>query len=529
MIDVVWIAPCSVLNIASDILCVQEAKNIVRQCGLAQATSSCLYPCGTFSAPYEGSGFKFSQGDESIVWENPETPANVDDYVFVNGKRMVRPYFFEFICHVKKRWAGKTIVDLFSGEFRQRPREYYIQAVERGRLRVGGMRVPPSYVVRDADKISHFVHRHEPPVLAEPVTVLEKTADVITVYKPASVPVHPCGQYRKNTVVGILEAEHKTGQLFPIHRLDRLVSGLLILARNAKTADKFRQEIEGGRVHKQYVAKVKGVFPAHEVVLNAAVTYDAREGVSTCSVETTTEKDKGKEACTKFQRLSTDGVYSMVRCEPVTGRTHQIRVHLQHLGHPIANDDLYLQVYPPKRTLEETTADTAARKARSVLNDLSKDNHSGVNITACRKILMTEDTQMSLYSEMSSGHASKKSDRQLEIQGVGKGTSLVASCPTDLVSDCHSVEHTSTPDGLAESNCEEDGKIKTTESHPQAVLEGDSPKSSSQRFVLDRLCTHCPNLGPSGYKQDDEGLWLHCVRYACAAWTYECPLPSWAV
>ncbi|BBN12444.1 tRNA pseudouridine32 synthase [Marchantia polymorpha subsp. ruderalis] len=469
------------------------------------------------------------QGDESIVWENPDTPANVDDYVFVKGKRMVRPYFFEFICHVKKRWAGKTIVDLFSGEFRQRPREYYIQAVQRGRLRVGGMRVTPLYVVRDSDKISHFVHRHEPPVLAEPVTVLEKTADVITVIKPASVPVHPCGQYRKNTVVGILEAEHKTGQLFPIHRLDRLVSGLLILARNAKTADEFRQEIEGGRVHKQYVAKVKGVFPAHEVALHAAVTYDAREGISTCRVETTTEKDnKGKEACTKFQRLSTDGLHSIVRCEPVTGRTHQIRVHLQHLGHPIANDYLYLQVHPPKRTLEETTADTAARKARSVSNDLSKDNDSGVNITACRKIHITEDTHTPLYSEASSGHARKKTDRQLENQGVGGGTQSVVSCLTDLVSDCHSVEHTSTPDDLAESNCEE-GKIKTTEIHPEAVMESDPPKSSSQPFVLDHLCTHCPSLGPSGYKQDDEGLWLHCVRYASASWSYECPLPSWAL
>ncbi|OAE22895.1 hypothetical protein AXG93_3544s1070 [Marchantia polymorpha subsp. ruderalis] len=415
------------------------------------------------------------QGDESIVWENPDTPANVDDYVFVKGKRMVRPYFFEFICHVKKRWAGKTIVDLFSGEFRQRPREYYIQAVQRGRLRVGGMRVTPLYVVRDSDKISHFVHRHEPPVLAEPVTVLEKTADVITVIKPASVP------------------------------------------------------IEGGRVHKQYVAKVKGVFPAHEVALHAAVTYDAREGISTCRVETTTEKDnKGKEACTKFQRLSTDGLHSIVRCEPVTGRTHQIRVHLQHLGHPIANDYLYLQVHPPKRTLEETTADTAARKARSVSNDLSKDNDSGVNITACRKIHITEDTHTPLYSEASSGHARKKTDRQLENQGVGGGTQSVVSCLTDLVSDCHSVEHTSTPDDLAESNCEE-GKIKTTEIHPEAVMESDPPKSSSQPFVLDHLCTHCPSLGPSGYKQDDEGLWLHCVRYASASWSYECPLPSWAL
>ncbi|KAF5183988.1 Pseudouridine synthase, partial [Thalictrum thalictroides] len=79
--------------------------------------------------------------------------------------------------------------------------------------------------------------------------------------------VHPCGQYRKNTVVGILQAEHGLAPLFPVHRLDRLVSGLLILARTAAKADLFRQQIEGGKVQKRYIAKVIGVFPKEEVYL----------------------------------------------------------------------------------------------------------------------------------------------------------------------------------------------------------------------------------------------------------------------
>jgi tRNA pseudouridine synthase 9 len=118
---------------------------------------------------------------------------------------------------VKKRWDGKTIVDLFADEFRQRPHEYYVQAVECGRIRVDGKIVSPSYVVHDSQKLSHFVHRHEPPVMAESVTILEEGVDVITVCKPPSVPVHACGQYRKNTVVGILQAEHNNiGPLFRI-------------------------------------------------------------------------------------------------------------------------------------------------------------------------------------------------------------------------------------------------------------------------------------------------------------------------
>lgn len=155
----------------------------------------------------------------------------------------MRPYYFEFIAHVKNRWAGKTIVDLFTDEFKGRSHDYYVSAVKCGRIRVDGEMVPVSYIVKTSEKISHFLHRHEPPVLTSDVLILQKEPDVVTVCKPASIPVHPCGQYRKNTVVGILEAEHGLAPLFPVHRLDRLVSGLLILARSASKADFFRQQV----------------------------------------------------------------------------------------------------------------------------------------------------------------------------------------------------------------------------------------------------------------------------------------------
>ncbi|XP_043687041.1 RNA pseudouridine synthase 7-like isoform X2 [Telopea speciosissima] len=278
-----------------------------------------------------------------IVWQTPANPPERQDYIFSNGRRHVRPYYFEFISHVKKRWAGKTIVDLFAEEFKGRPYDYYVSAVKSGRIQVDGQIVSVSYIVQSSQKISHFLHRHEPPVLARDVSILQKEPDVLTVYKPASVPVHPCGQYRKNTVVGILQAEHGLFPLFPVHRLDRLVSGLLILARTAAKADVFRQQIEAGRVHKQYIAKVIGVFPEEE-------EGDSFGGTAL----------KGKVASTKFTRIGTNGTHSIVLCEPITGRTHQIRVHLQYTGHPVANDVLYLSKTVVDRSTEGTTADRAA-------------------------------------------------------------------------------------------------------------------------------------------------------------------------
>ncbi|KAK3406486.1 hypothetical protein EUGRSUZ_K02689, partial [Eucalyptus grandis] len=290
----------------------------------------------------------------------PLNPPERQHYIFREenaGRRYVAPYHFEFISHVKSRWAGKTIVDLFAHEFKGRPYEYYVSAVECGRTQVEGRVFPISYIVKSSEKVSHFVHR-------------TGCGDC----KVASIPVHPCGQYRKNTVVGILQAEHGLAPLFPVHRLDCLVSGLLIFARNASKADLFRQQIEGGLVQKQYIAKVVGEFPENELEVNVHINYSTREGVAgdpTCD----TALLKGKAACTKFTRISTDGTHSIVLCEPVTGRTHQTRVHLQFSGHPIANDMFYLLEQRTNRSDEGMVADKAAGlSSESSVSDIGQND-----------------------------------------------------------------------------------------------------------------------------------------------------------
>ncbi|RYQ94142.1 hypothetical protein Ahy_B08g089025 isoform B [Arachis hypogaea] len=301
-----------------------------------------------------------------IVWQTPANPPHPHDYIFRNGIRYVKPYYFEFIAHVKNRWAGKTIVDLFAQEFKGRPYEYYVSAVKCGRIQVDGERVSVSYIVKSSQKISHFVHRHEPPVMACEVPILQKELDVLTVCKPASVPV-------------------------TVHRLDRLVSGLLILARNASKADIFRQQIEGGLVRKKYIARVVGEFPKDELVVDANIDYNAREGRSTAEVR---DSAKGKAASTKFTRISSNGAQSIVLCEPITGRTHQvgnyqIRVHLKHSGHPIANDMLYISDETVDRSSKGSSADRSACTSATaltssieekVVNDCEEKSNVGFSI-----------------------------------------------------------------------------------------------------------------------------------------------------
>ncbi|KAH9602658.1 hypothetical protein KSS87_014124 [Heliosperma pusillum] len=327
---------------------------------------------------------------DSILCQTLANPPHRDDYIFHNGMRHVKPYYFEFLCHVKNRWSGKTIVDMFADEFKGRPHDYYVSAVKSGRILVGGKTVSIYHRVKTSEKISHFVHRHEPPVMAWDVSVLQEDDDVLTVCKPATVPLEVEGDVNDLADVRrhLLSLEFlflnfvsfmicKPSQsTSAIHRLDRLVSGLLILARSASKANTFRQQIEGGLLKKQYVAKVVGIFPEGEKVVDANVYYDFKEGRSTAEVGdgSADVKLKGKISSTKFRRLHTDGIHSIVQCEPFTGRTHQIRVHLQHTGHPIANDMLYLGESISRRSTEGTTADRAAAKSGYSLSSSACEN-----------------------------------------------------------------------------------------------------------------------------------------------------------
>jgi len=225
------------------------------------------------------------------------------------------------------------------------------------------------HIVKNGDVISHTLHRHEPPVTATPVKIVHEDNDMIVINKPAGVPVHPAGRYNYNSLIEIMRAErsHAWNPL-PCNRLDRLTSGVMFIGKNAKAAEKISVQIQERSVKKEYVARVIGEFPEDEIVCEQPVMQiSPKLGLNRA-------RASGKEARTVFKRLayyppvrSTNGKkkaledtrsekekvrdsgmewkakegHSIVRCLPVTGRTHQLRVHLQFLGHPIANDPIY--------------------------------------------------------------------------------------------------------------------------------------------------------------------------------------------
>lgn len=222
---------------------------------------------------------------------------------------------------------------------------------------------------------------------AQAIGIVHEDNDMIVINKPAGVPVHPAGRYNFNSIVEVMRAErsHAWNPL-PCNRLDRLTSGVMFIGKNAKAAEKLSMQIQGRNVKKEYVARVIGEFPEGDIVCEQPVMQiSPKLGLNRA-------RASGKDATTVFKRLAyyppspdvssgkeqdddtrtekerirdskmewkAKGGHSIVRCLPVTGRTHQLRVHLQYLGHPISNDPIYCnqRVFGPSLAAGDNLSD----------------------------------------------------------------------------------------------------------------------------------------------------------------------------
>ena len=276
--------------------------------------------------------------DIPILAQHTAEKYNETETYFEGGLRKVKPYSFTFTTHAKGRWVGDSLYQIFAREFRALPPEEYKRCIESGLIKINDLPTIPDCRVGANDVISHVVHRHELPVTSERIKIIHESKDWVVVDKPSSIPVHPCGRYRHNTVLFILAKEENLPGLHTVHRLDRLTSGVLIFARSASKSREMEALISGREVHKEYVAKVVGEFPTGLIVCNQPIEVVSYK-IGVCVVS-----PSGKDCYTEFERIDYKNGVSVVRCRPKTGRMHQIRVHLQFLGHPIVNDPLYNSV-----------------------------------------------------------------------------------------------------------------------------------------------------------------------------------------
>ncbi|XP_006883288.1 PREDICTED: RNA pseudouridylate synthase domain-containing protein 2 [Elephantulus edwardii] len=406
------------------------------------------------------------------------------NYYFENGLRKVRPYFFDFKTYCKGRWVGHSLLHVFGTEFRAQPLAYYEAAVRAGRLHLNEERVQDlSIVLKDNDFLRNTVHRHEPPVTAEPIRLLAENEDVVVVDKPSSIPVHPCGRFRHNTVIFILGKEHQLKELHPLHRLDRLTSGVLMFAKTTAVSERIHEQVRDRQLEKEYVCRVVGEFPDEEVTCKEPILMVSYK-VGVCRVD-----PRGKPCETVFQRMSYNGRSSVVRCRPLTGRTHQIRVHLQFLGHPILNDPLYNSVvWGPSRG-------------------------QGGNIPK---------TDEELLQDLMAEHQAKQSLDMMEL------------CEADLsvgLTDSTSPSSELDKDSLEELAADAQKVDRAFEAAPEDLdTLAMAPRNAAEAGVnheTDPLCAECRLVRQDPLPQDLV-MFLHALSYKGPGFEYSSPMPTWA-
>lgn len=188
-----------------------------------------------------------------------------------------------------------------------------------------------------------LTRRREPePETPKVLPVVWRDEEVLAVDKPAGLPMHPTARYVTGTLVTLARALALPGQKpDPAHRLDRETSGLVLCGTNPLATRSLKLAFARGRVHKAYLAITEGAPQEDEFEVDLPLSV----GGETVRIRAVVDRVAGKPAktrCRVLERLLIDGEkFALVRCEPLTGRQHQIRLHLSSVGFPIVGDKIY--------------------------------------------------------------------------------------------------------------------------------------------------------------------------------------------
>ena len=221
----------------------------------------------------------------------------------------------------------------------------HLKFLENGIL-LCGERVTVRRIVHTGDVLVLATDDTEPQENLLPVDlslpILYEDADIVVPDKPADMPTHPSHNHHEDTVANALAFRYREmGIPFvfrPVNRLDRNTSGLLLIARNRLAACTLAAAMREGQIHKQYLAVLDGIPPCDEGTIE---TYIRRTAASIIVRENCAEGEGGDHAITQYRVLCAENGHAVVLASPITGRTHQLRVHFAGLGCPIVGDDMY--------------------------------------------------------------------------------------------------------------------------------------------------------------------------------------------
>lgn len=257
--------------------------------------------------------------------------------------------------------AGIRIDRYLSDCLEELSRSYLQKLLKDGGVQVNGKTVKSNYKVAPGDQISLEVpDAVEPEIEAEPMDldILYEDSDIILINKPKGMVVHPAAGHYTGTLVNGLMHHCKddlsgiNGVMRPgiVHRIDMDTTGVLIVCKNDKSHNAIAEQLKVHSITRKYYAIVHGVLKEDDGTVNAPI---GRHPIDRKKMSI--NEKNGKEAVTHYHVLRRFRRFTFVECQLETGRTHQIRVHMSSIGHPLLGDQVYVQSKCPFSGLQGQT------------------------------------------------------------------------------------------------------------------------------------------------------------------------------
>lgn len=250
------------------------------------------------------------------------------------------------VIEIKADQHGQRVDNFLSRVMQGLPKSRIYRLIRKGEIRVNKGRIKPSHRLQQGDLVRIPPYRLEeqsepslPAGLIEEINqaILYEDENCLVVNKPAGLAVHG-GSGLKFGLLDILKAIRPNADYLELaHRLDRETSGCLLVAKNRQTLIYFHEQFKQSTLVKKYFAGVIGHWQHGTITVKAPLKKQVLKG----GERMVAVDESGKPACTRFSLLQHFKGLSLLEAELETGRTHQIRVHAQHMGHPVAGDQKY--------------------------------------------------------------------------------------------------------------------------------------------------------------------------------------------